>query len=83
MAPIKYSIEYMDYCSGCDTKIVIACCDKCGDAVCNSSECCTKYERYKNENIILCKFCIHIIENKFKLLKEPEPVKYTGISKYR
>lgn len=81
MAPIKYSVEYMDHCAVCDTKTVIACCDKCGDAVCESQECCTIYQQYKKEDAILCQYCVHEIEQKFKMVKEPEPVKYREVSK--
>ncbi len=76
MAPIRYSIEYLDYCSGCNKKKVIQCCDKCGDAVCENPECCTVYPQYKKDDIVLCNYCIKQIENKFKELKEPEPQVY-------
>ena len=80
MAPYKWSIEYIDQCVTCNTKTVIMCCDKCGDSVCGDNKCCTRYPQYKKEDIILCMDCVDTIEKKFKLLEEPEPIKYTNIS---
>ena len=76
MAPIRYSIEYLDYCSGCNKKKVIQCCDKCGDAVCENPECCTMYPQYKKDDIVLCNYCIKQILlykklNKFPILGIP------------
>jgi hypothetical protein len=72
MAPIRYSVEYLDYCTSCDGKKVIQCCDKCGDSVCGNVKCCTIYPQYKKDDIVLCNYCVKQIESKFKELKEPE-----------
>ena len=79
MAPHKYSVEYTDHCVSCETKTVILCCDKCGDAVCGNKKCCARYPQYKKEDLILCIFCIRNIEQKFKLVKEPAPKTYPNI----
>ena len=76
MAPIRYSVEYLDYCTGCDKKKVIQCCDKCGDSVCGNVKCCTIYTQYKKDDIVLCIYCVKLIESKFKELKESEPQIY-------
>lgn len=80
MAPYKKSIEYIDHCVVCDNHTVIMCCDKCGDSVCENIKCCIRYPQYKKDDIVLCIHCLHEIEQKFKLLKEPEPKNYTSIS---
>lgn len=80
MAPYRWSIEYVDHCVTCNKETVIMCCDKCGDSVCGNVKCCARYPQYKKEDIILCTPCVGEIEQKFKLLKEPEPKKYNSIS---
>lgn len=80
MAPFKskFSIENLDYCSTCNQKNVSMCCDKCGDAVCDNKNCCTTFPQYNKDKYVLCKHCIDSIEQKFKIMKEPEhePVIY-------
>uniref|UniRef100_A0A6C0IJ73 Uncharacterized protein n=1 Tax=viral metagenome TaxID=1070528 RepID=A0A6C0IJ73_9ZZZZ len=76
MAPIRYSVEYLDYCTTCETKKVIQCCDKCGDSVCENTECCTIYPQHNREDTVLCKYCVDAVEKKFKEVKEPEPKKH-------
>jgi len=73
MAPIRYSVVYLDYCTTCENKKVIQCCDKCGDSVCENPKCCTIYPQHKKEDIVFCKYCVDMIEKKFKEVKEPEP----------
>ena len=79
MAPYRYSVENIDRCSTCNTKTVIMCCDKCGDAVCGKLKCCTMYPQYKKDDIVLCRYCIDKIELKFKLC-ESNPIKQTAVS---
>jgi hypothetical protein len=76
MAPIRYSVEYLDYCTTCEKKKVIQCCDKCGDSVCENPKCCTVYPQHKKEDIVLCKYCVDAIGKRFKEVKEPEPQTY-------
>lgn len=85
MAPFKskYSLANMDYCSTCEKKNVILCCDKCGDAVCNDKKCCTKFPQYNKDDYVLCTQCLRQIEQNFKQLKEPEPEQFVYSASYR
>lgn len=80
MAPIKFSVEYLDYCASCEKKTVTACCDRCGDSVCGKSECCRKFPNYNAIDTIFCTYCLKKIESNFKEAKEPEPTTYRAPS---
>lgn len=79
MAPYKRSIEYINYCTSCNTDKVVMCCDECGDSVCKNNKCCTLYGQYKKTDIVLCKYCITEIEDKFKLYDYSKETKYRYI----
>lgn len=85
MAPFKskFSLDNFDYCSNCEKKKEILCCDKCGDAVCDNKDCCTKFPQYNKDDYILCNYCLRQIENNFKQLKEPDPEPIIYTQSYR
>jgi hypothetical protein len=55
-----------DACNVCSANCVDDCCNKCGEAVCASNQCCTVFPRYKNAAYVVCRICYESIDRKLK-----------------
>ena len=55
-----------DACSVCCANTVDDCCNKCGDAVCASNQCCSVFPYYKNTAYVVCRVCYETIDRKLK-----------------
>ncbi len=55
-----------DACSVCGANHVDNCCNKCGDAVCASNQCCSVFPYYQNTAYVVCRVCYESIDRKLK-----------------
>ena len=61
-----FRYDQEDACNVCSTNCVDDCCNKCGEAVCASNQCCTVFPRYKNAAYVVCRICYDTIDRKLK-----------------
>jgi hypothetical protein len=61
-----------DTCNVCGTNCVYDCCNKCGEAVCESVHCCSVFPHYKNTEYVVCRVCYETIDRKLKVVVDDD-----------
>jgi hypothetical protein len=61
-----FHYDQEDACNVCATNCVDDCCNKCGEAVCSSDQCCYVFPYYKNTAFVVCRVCCDRIDRKLK-----------------
>jgi hypothetical protein len=57
-----------DACGICDVNFGCECCDRCGESVCTTDECCMIFPHYYNTKYVICRGCVDLIDKKLKVL---------------
>ena len=65
----KYS-EEMETCNECNIEAIVDTCNKCGNGVCRSDNCCLSFPDRYNTTFIICNGCCKAIENKLVNYKD-------------
>ena len=65
----RISLFYdIEKCNECDDRQIEECCNKCGEGVCLSSQCCELFPHYHNSNYTICRQCTDKIEKDLLVL---------------
>ncbi len=66
----KYKSRYgdSDICAKCVSALIEESCDKCGDSVCMSGNCCVTFPHKYNKLYVICKTCVEEIDKQFRLV---------------
>ena len=57
-----------DGCEICTDNFACECCDRCGESVCSSDDCCMIFPHYYNTKYVICRGCFDLIDKKLKVL---------------
>lgn len=58
----------LDICNECTLCKVNDSCNKCGEGVCISTQCCELFPHYSNTTFVICRSCVTNIDNKLQVL---------------
>lgn len=71
----KGTYEFInELCGECNTHVIVDCCNKCGEGVCNNDTCSDTYPHYHNTFYVICRKCFHSVNNRLYVLVDNETI---------
>jgi hypothetical protein len=62
-----FTLREKEFCTICEDKEFTTQCDKCGDVVCNDTNCCFTYSLENSDLYVLCNICLSKINAKLRV----------------
>lgn len=63
----KKQINIEDYCNECNANMIIECCNRCGNGICQNDDCSTIFPHHKNSVFAICRTCYVDIDRRLTL----------------